>query len=183
MRPSVCKRGLKARGADAGRRAGAAALALLLLSPACAPRERLVRIEQLESAPQSVGEGWHVRLADPAAMLSNSEALGRRLALIRIRTAAEWDRLATQAPGVGPCPDLERGIVVGLVYFGGSPLGGVWPLEIESVRVSEGGGLVEARFNGGTFLADGTGFAHLAHVEGLRAVLVVDIDSVRLFPR
>lgn len=154
----------------------------LLLVAGCAPRERIVSVNQLESAASAPGECWYVRVADPAALATRGEAFGRRVGLVEIRNARDWARLAEASPGIGPCPDFRRGIVAGLVYFGGTPVDGGWPLEIECVRVFEGAALLEARFNGGSFLADGVGYAHLAHVEGLRAVVMVEIDGNRYYP-
>jgi hypothetical protein len=186
VRESVCKaaphvRPVRFRAAARFACAGAAALTL---ASCAAPAWRTVRSEDLDTAPEAAAsQVWHVRLTDPARIVSQSRPLSRRMALVQVRTCADWRALAQAAPQLGPCPELGRGMVVGLVYFGGTPLDGDWPLELSAVRVFNGAGLVETHFTGGSFLAVGAGFVHLAQVDGLRAVLIVDVDGTRFYPR
>jgi hypothetical protein len=108
--------------------------------------------------------------------------LGRRLGLIQVRDAGEWQQLLRAAPSAGPDPDFRRGIIVGLVSPCGSSLDGTWPFSWEAVRMYEGAGLLEARFNAGNYLPDGTTYLETAYVEGLAAVLVVSVDGVNYYP-
>ncbi|HMQ17111.1 MAG TPA: hypothetical protein PKC49_14165 [Phycisphaerae bacterium] len=187
MRESVCKAAPHVRRVRfrAAARLACAGVAALTLGSCAAPAWRSVRSEDLDAAPEAAAsQVWHVRLTDPARIVSQSRPLSRRMALVQVRTCADWQALAEAAPQLGPCPELGRGMVVGLMYFGGTPLGGgEWPLELSTVRVFDGAGLVEAHFTGGSFLADGAGYVHLAQVDGLRAVLIVDVDGTRFYPR
>ncbi|MBW7905236.1 MAG: hypothetical protein LC135_05650 [Phycisphaerae bacterium] len=186
MREGVCKPAPHARRPRfrAAARCALVGVGALTLASCAAPAWRTVRSEDLDAAPEAAAsQVWHVRLSDPARIVSQSKPLSRRMALIQLRTRADWQALAEAAPQLGPCPDLGRGLVVGVMFFGGTPLGGDWPLELCAVRVFNGAGLVEAHFTGGSFLADGAGYLHLVQVEGLRAVLIVDVDGTRFYPR
>jgi hypothetical protein len=48
--------------------------------------------------------------------------------------------------------------------------------------VTDGGGLVNATFAAGSYLPDGTGYAETAYVDGLYAVLVVDVNGTSFYP-
>lgn len=161
-------------------------LICLVLSTSCtlAPTARTIRLEQLEAAgevplhPLSRGV-----VSDPTALEPLLRPLGRRMALLEVRSPAEWEALSRAVPGLGGCPNLARGAVIGLVSRIGLPLSGEWPTAIERIRVSRGAGLLTVRFAGGSFLPDGTTYVELAQVEGLEAVLVVDMGGTRFFPQ
>ena len=90
--------------------------------------------------------------------------------------------LARAAPGIGPQPDLERGVVIGLLWRAGIPLDGGWPIDIVSVRVAQRGSYVVGRAQAGTCLPDGTCYLDLAYVPTPATVLVVDFGNLRVFP-
>ncbi len=158
----------------------------LVLSASCAPGStaRTIRLEQLEAAgelPLRTLKRGLVR--DPSALEPLLRPLGRRLSLLEVKTPAEWEVLSRAVPGLCKCPDLAHGAVIGLVARAGRPLDGQWPASMERIRVSQGAGLLTVRFEGGSFLPDGTSYVELAQVEGLEAVLVVDVGASRFFPR
>lgn len=162
------------------------ALLTLALSASCtlSPAVRTVRLEQLEAAEdipvRAVSRGV---VSDPAALEPLVRPLGPRLGLLVVRTPAEWEALSRAVPGIGRSPNLTRGAVVGLIARVGLPLDGEWPASMERVQVSDGAGLLTVRFDGGSFLPDGTTYVELAQVDGLEAVLVVDVGDTRFFPR
>lgn len=169
-------------------KASRACLALasaLTLVASCSqlPREVVVRLDALESAPQT--RPPHVArhlVSNPAALRAIATPLGSRLELIQASTARDWAQLQQAIPAIGDCPDLERGTIVGVVSCAGVPLNGHWPIALDAVRVYAGAGLVNCSFNGGTFLPNGTQFAETAYVPGLLTVLVVDVDGDRYYP-
>ncbi len=163
----------------------AAAILATAATTSCAAwqRTRLIHARQLESAtPLKPADIRRAVVRDPAALASICRPLNARLALLQVRNEDDWKAAARAAPELGPCPDLDHGIVVGLVHTAGLPLDGHWPLSIDEVRLVDGAAMVEATFEGGTFLADTTAFVEAAHVPGLRAVLIVDVDGTRFYP-
>ena len=167
------------------RRTLLAGLAGLLVVSACAtrPRARAVSIGALETAAAVEPSVTRRAIVSDLAELDELYCpLGRRLGLLQIRTASQWETLRRCAPELGRCPDLTRGIVVGLVSHAGLPLNGTWPIHLDTVRVHDGAGFVTARFQGGSFLPDGTTYLETAQVDGLCAVLMVEVNGVRFYP-
>jgi hypothetical protein len=165
---------------------GTVALICLALTASCAlaPAVRSVRLEQLELAREvPLRPAGRSVISDPAVLEPLAQPLGRRLALLVVRTRAEWEALSRAVPGIGRRPNLARGAVIGLICRVGLPLGGEWPASMERIQVAQGAGLLTVRFDGGSFLPDGTSYLELAQVEGLEAVLVVDVGGSRFFPR
>jgi hypothetical protein len=140
---------------------------------------RVVSLAELESSPARFPtELRRCFVGEPAALESLVHALGRRLWLLEVRNAEQWRQLAQAVPGLGPCPDLTRGMVVGLVSLLGTPLDGSPPFRIQAIRVHDGAGLVQAQFSSGTYLPDGSAYLEMTYVNGLRSVLVVNVDGV-----
>jgi hypothetical protein len=161
-----------------------AALACCLL-PACGPDPagRPIRLTDLEHAPRlMLPAGQRVTVADPKVLYELCTPLGPRLGLLQVRSPADWARLVQAAPGLGPCPDLRAGTVVGLACWAGTTLDGRWPLRIDGVHLYRGAGLLEANFHGGTFLPDGTATLETAYVPGLAAILAADISGTTFCP-
>ena len=162
-----------------------AAAACFLVATSCAPRARVVSvsIQTLEDG-QIVPPNATLRaiVADPGALSDLARPLCKRISLIEIRTTEQWQRLRRAAPEIGDCPDLSRGIVVGVLSRAGMPLDGEWPLSLETVHLADGAGYVRADFHGGTYLPDGTTYLELAQVPRLRNVLMVDVNGVRFYP-
>lgn len=169
----------------AGARARIAALVLLcgtmLGLGACAGRPT-IRMRALEAAPPAdLMDTRRIVVGELDSLGEIYQPLCPRLGLLQIRSADDWQRLRRAAPGLGACPDLARGAVVGIVSCAGTPLDGGWPIEIVDVRAIDGAAYLSAEFQPGTYLADGYGCASLAQCRNLRAVLMVDINGVRYF--
>lgn len=135
-----------------------------------------------EAPPAQVLPGSKTWAGDGAAVRSLCRPLGPRCGLLQIRTAAEYTRVARTLGLPTEPPDLDRGTLIGLVSWAGSPCTGRKPIRIESVRLVEGGGLLRADFEGGTYHPDGRAFVETAFVPGLVAVLVVDLGGNTFFP-
>jgi len=116
-------------------------------------------------------------VTDSHALRRLCTPLGPRLGLIEVRSPAEWRRLRELAPGLGACPDLARGTVVGIACWAGEPVDGAWPIRVEGVRMWQGAALVDATFRGGTFLPDGAAYLEAFYVAGLRDVLGVHFNG------
>jgi hypothetical protein len=157
---------------------------IILFAGGClAPHVTTVQLSDLESAPPArCASTRRVRVTDPASLRAMCTPLGPRLGLIQIRSRPEWQRLSLAVDHLGPCPNLADGIVVGLACWAGEPLNQSWPVAIDAVRVHRGAGLVEAEFRGGCYLPDESSFLETAHVQGLRAVLAVDINGTSFYP-
>jgi hypothetical protein len=152
---------------------------------ACGTHRRplVVSVDALEHAP--VLEPHATRRAivsDPAQLDGLYYPLGRRLGLFQIGTAEQWETLRRQAPELGPAPDFDAGIVVGLASHAGLPLDGTWPIHLQSVRVHQGAGLAIGCFPGGSFLPDGSTYLETAQFDGLAAVLIVEVNGTRFYP-
>ena len=131
----------------------------------------------------------------PVRPLARAEVSGRplpadiatpltaRLWLIELHTRDDWRRLRAFAPAIGPCPDLRRGAVFGLLLRCGQPLSGRWPLHLTAARVVDGAALLEGRVSGGSFLLDTTGHLTLVQVPGAQQTLVVDLGDQRFYPQ
>jgi hypothetical protein len=161
-----------------------AALACCLL-PACrlGPTGRTIRLTDLEHAPRvALPAAPPVTVADSTTLRDLCTPLGPRLGLLQVRSAADWSRLAAAAPGLGPRPDLRAGMVIGLACWAGTTLDGRRPVRIDGIRVYHGAGLLEARFQGGTFLPDGATTLETAYVPGLVALLAADINGTTFCP-
>ncbi len=166
---------------------GRAMLALLVvgLAAGCqAPHSsRTVTEQQLESQPpKEVSDALRVPVADPGALRSLCVALGPRLGLVQVKSAADFVRLRRAAPAIGACPDLNRGTLVGLVCWDGTSLSAPVTLELDSIRVCNGGGLLEARYAGGSHLPDGSAELVMTYVPRMANVLVVSINGSRFYP-
>ncbi len=148
------------------------------------PRPHAVALRDLEQAPaQPMPDTRRHMISDLEPLRPLCTRLGRRLALVQVRTPDDWRRLAAVIPELGPCPDLRRGIVAGLLSCSGTFVGGDWPFEWRALRVHEGAGLIEAHFEAGTYLPDGFAYLETAHVPGLAAVLAVSVDGVQFLSR
>ncbi len=158
---------------------------LASLLPACClgPAGRTVRLTDLEHAPRVLlPPAQRITVSDPKMLHELCTPLGPRLGLLQVRSAADWTRLAEAAPGLGPCPDLRAGTVIGLACWAGTTLDGRWPLRIDGVRLYHGAGLIEANFHGGTFLPDGQTTLETAYVPGLAAILAADVNGTTFCP-
>ena len=182
MRGFLCKPG------RIGRRFARGAVPLvagvLAVLPACRflSPTRTIALADLEAAPAQRPTGArHVVVSDAQGLRALCKPLGPRLGLIEVRSAEQWRALEDAAPQIGACPDLRRGTVVGIVAWGGTPLNGGWPVEFDAVQVHEGGGLLKAKFKGGTYLPDGTARLETGYVPGLHAVLVVDVNGTPFY--
>ena len=163
-----------------------ACLAVLLVGlSACgvSPARRTISLHELETAPviQPHATRRHI-VSDPAALRPLYQPLGRRFGLIQVCSEDQWEQLSRAAQRMGPCPNLRRGIVVGLVSEAGTPLDGGWPFRWQGIRLCDGAGLIEANFNSGNYLPDGTTWLETAYVERLRKGLVVSVDGSRYYP-
>ena len=155
----------------------------MLSGCAVAPRTQVITLEALQSAPsQPVPDPHRVVVRDTETLRDLCTPLGPRMGLLEIRNRTEWERLAMIAPDVGPCPDLQEGTQLGLACWAGTPIDGQWPVTFDTVRLYEGGGLVTASFSGGSFLPDGTSWLETGYVQGLRSVLVVNVDGASFYP-
>lgn len=152
----------------------------------------LVALEQAEAVEPARVERWRVADADLLAPVSTP--LGPRMMLVELRSAADWRRFV-DALGVSPtspaahaaesdlvAPDFSRGMVVGVVSRLGEPLADDWPVSVDSVRSHDGAGFLAVRFAPGNYRPDGAAFAETAFVEGLAAVLAVEINGDRFYP-
>jgi len=159
--------------------------AAALLQGACdtLPPTRTITLSALENAPpRPASADERIMVPDAEALMRLCTPLGPRLGLLQVRSSEEWDRLAQIVPWLGHCPDLRHGILIGLACWAGTPVDGQWPIRIDSVQVTEGAGLVRACFHSGSYLPDGVAYLEIAHVKGLAAVLVVDVDGTTFYP-
>jgi hypothetical protein len=162
-----------------------AALVVAVAVPSCVMPARIqtVSLASLESAPSAPlyrSERFVVR--DAARLQSLCTPLGPRLGLVQVRKPADYDALKTLVPELGPCPDLRRGMLIGLACWAGTPIDGRWPVELTAVQVQSGGGLLTAQYRGGTYYPDGTGRLVTEYVPDLTAVLVVDVNGTSFYP-
>jgi len=133
--------------------------------------------------PAPLADNRRAILSDATHLDRLARPLCERLSLLEIRSAADWEQLRRRAPELGPAPDFRRGAVFGLASHAGLPLSDTWPIAIEAVRTHDGAGFAIARFHGGSFLPDGTCYLELVQAEGLRTVLMVEVNGVRFFPQ
>lgn len=168
-------------------KAGGAALvavAAVLALPSgsgCAGRQT-IRMQVLESAPPAETIETHrVVLGELSSLADLYRPLCPRLGVIQVTRAKDWQRLARAAPGLGSCPDFSQGAVVGIVSRAGTPLDGIWPIEITQTRSAQGAGYVCAEFRPGTYLADGVACVTLVQYRGLDRVLMADVNGLRYF--
>lgn len=179
---SVCK-----PSAQAGQRS-ALRLCIALLAAACSSCTathpvRLVTLGALEAAPSfRPAEVTECAVLDVEKLRGLCTPLGPRLGLLQIRSQEDWGRLTSAVSGLGQCPDLTRGTLVGVGCWAGTPLEGECPVRLESVQLSDGGGLLTVHFAGGSFHPDGTGQLETGYVEGLQSVLVVDVNGTPFYP-
>jgi hypothetical protein len=117
-------------------------------------------------------------VSDPHALVPLYRPVAKRLGVLEIRTPREWELLRAAIPELGPCPDLRRGIVIGLIGATGTILGESWPFRWVGVRAVDGAGLIEAQFECGTYLADDTTYVELAQVDGVQFVAAVGVDGL-----
>lgn len=108
-------------------------------------------------------------------------ALTDRVGLIEVHDRGEWERLARVAPRLGPPPDFGRGMLVGVVSRAGQRVDGRWPIRLDAVRIVDAAGMVSSSFESGAYLPDGMSYMEAAFVEGLAAVLVVEVDGMRFY--
>ena len=168
-----------------GRRIGAALFAGWAGLSACGvrPGVQTITVQALEDAPTARPRFVRRAIVSPAAEWQSCYyALGPRLGLVQIRSEHDWENLRTAAPEIGPCPDFNQGIVVGLVSHAGLPVNGRWPIHLDTIRICRGAGFATGEFEGGTYLPDGTTYLEVAQFSELRSVLMVEIDGTRFYP-
>jgi hypothetical protein len=137
----------------------------------------------LEIAPEAATRDLgRAVVTNPAPLQRLFQPLGQRMGICQIRTPADWDALRRAIPALGPAPDLSHGAAIAVISRAGQPLNGNWPVSVDSVRVSQGGGYVSANFEGGTYLPDGSNYVQIEHVYGMTDVLIVDVNGVRFYP-
>lgn len=157
---------------------------LLALSACRVPQQvHLISLPTLEQAPavELIPIGQAV-LGDPVQLAAAYTPLSSRMGVYQIRTQDDWHALTRLAPQLGPCPPLDGGLVVAFASRIGTPLRHDWPVRIERARVVAGGVLVEAHFNGGNFLPDGTTYIDAAYISGGRDLLAVEVNGVSFVP-
>jgi hypothetical protein len=160
--------------------AAGASLALSCAAPP--PTIRRISLASLEAAPPRYAvQRMRTVVGDIERLGSLYRPLTDRVGIIEVRDRRAWDRLHEVAPRLGPPPDFARGMVVGVVSRAGQRVDGRWPIRIESVRLSESAGLVTSSFESGAYLPDGVAFMEATFVEGLAAVLVVEVDGMRFY--
>ena len=151
--------------------------------------QRVVSLARLEAAP------LRFPTQTARAVLGGADTLGDlyheltpRLGYFVVTDQNAWQRLTAVAPSLrahpavgGPRPDFRRGGFVGIVSRAGTPVDGDWPIMLDGVRLRQGGALIEASFNGGSYFPDDCLYAEAAYVEGLTAVLVVEVNGLRTF--
>ncbi len=161
-----------------------AALTAVLTACNVPPAPRAVTVETLRTAPAApLGPAERVVVSDVEELRRLCSPLGPRLGLLQVRTPAQWQRLARLVPQLGACPDLARGMVIGLACWAGEPVNGAWPIRIEAVRVSNGAGLVEGHFAGGSYQPDGSARLETVFVPTAVNVLIVDVDGTTFYPQ
>lgn len=176
----VCKNG--------ARRPRALLLAVIVSAcwqPSCklGPEVQRVSLAELEAAPPAnLATLKRVTVANADALRALCAPLGPRLGLLQVQSPAEWIRLQAAVAGLGPCPDLRRGMVTGLACWAGQRVDGQWPIHIRALRVHDGAGLLAAQFQGGTFLPDASAVAEIGYVPGLKRILVAEIDGTIFCP-
>lgn len=144
---------------------------------------RVVTLESLEAAPtKPMRDTQRYVVSDPQTLQRLCTPLGPRLGLLQIKSARDWELLRRLVPEIGPCPDLTHGTMIGLACWAGTPLDGRWPIDLQSIQLRSGGGLISASFHGGTYLPDGTARLETTYVKGLNTVLVVDVDGTSFYP-
>lgn len=179
MRPAAARKRLFLAAALAA----TAATVCLSLSCALPPRTHRISVRSLEAGlsypPQ---HRQRLIVSDASKLAPLYLALSDHVGLIQIHNALEWSILDQAVSYLGPAPDFSRGMVIGVLSQLGTPLDGGWPVTIRSVRVHARAGLLQTDFNSGCYLPDGMAYLETAYVEGLRSILVVDIDSARFYP-
>jgi hypothetical protein len=160
----------------------ATGLATTAMLSACGTHPRLssVAIRTLETA-QAVQPARIQRtvVSDAAGLGKLCYPIGRRLGLLQVRSAKDWQTVRMCAPELGPPPDFSQGIVIGLLSQTGQPLNGEWPIRLESVRIHDGVGLALAHFKGGSFLPNQTTYLEMAQIHGLASLEMIDVDGAR----
>lgn len=162
----------------------AVVIALPLSACSAPPRRTAITLEQIETAPAMIpASPRRFLIADPTPLRRLIQPLGRRIGLLEIRTPAEWSLLQHAAPDVGDCPDLADGVFVGLVSEIGEPLDrNAWPLSIDSIQCAGGAALLSAAFHTGSYLPDGAMYVTAISATDVAAVVIVEINGVRLYP-
>lgn len=180
---TVCKRSGRRSIATRSGVFAAAFGAAVLSACSAPPAARTVSVRSLELAQRATtASAGRAIISDDTAVAELIAPLGPRLGLLRVRTPAEWRRLTRSCKGLGPEPDFSRGMVVGVVSRVGVPLNETWPIHLNTIRLCDRAGYVQARFESGTYLPNGATFIDTAYCEGLDAVLIVDINGVRFYP-
>ncbi len=162
----------------------AASCASLVALSCAAPQPAVQRVSlaSLEAAqPRYGGDRIRAVISDVSRLGELYHALTDRVGMVEVRDRVQWERLHSVAPRLGPPPDFDRGILVGVVSRVGQRVDGRWPIRLESVRLNHQAGLLSSSFESGAYLPDGVAFMEAAFVEGLSAVLVVEVDGMRFF--
>ena len=160
--------------------------ALLVALTSCATRLPVtqVSLRALETAPSSrPRERARTIVSDVDKLGSLHHPLNVNIGIVQVRSIADWRRLNEVAPQPGPPPDFSRGIVVGVLSRAGTPIDGGWPASIKGVQMVDSAGLLVSHFQSGCYLPDTIAYLECAYVEGLRSLLVVDVDDLRFYVR
>ncbi|TWT44279.1 hypothetical protein RAS1_06890 [Phycisphaerae bacterium RAS1] len=154
-------------------------VAAALTSPGCARRDWGLDAAAHGPQPLATQQLADGPLRDFTALRPICTLLSPRLGVACIRSAADWQRLSTALPAIGPAPDLRRGMVIAVISLAGTPIDGPTPLDGVAARGSGERGELSFTFNGGSFQPDGSAYAAVAFVEGLRRLEAIQINGVR----
>jgi hypothetical protein len=136
---------------------------------------------------------WELANAKPAlsrqvgrARLDPERPLPPEFTLLCINNATDWGDLRGRYGLVGSPGELDfsQGAVVGLIANVGEGPRGIWPVELDQVRIQNGQGSVEYTFAAGLYYPVRTaGYLDLAYIPGLREVRMVRIGQRRFIIR
>lgn len=164
----------------------ALAAGLLAQAGGCAPGQREMALEMeafRDAAPHALRDVRRAVARDPAALRRICTTLAPRLGFVIIRSEGQWRRLTAVAPGLGSCPDLTAGPVVGLVGWTGTPVEpGPWPVELHWAQIAAGAALIRGHVVSGTYLLTDEAFIVTAVAPGVRVVRAVEVDGTTYRP-
>lgn len=148
--------------------------------------ERIISWELAQPVDLGTVPQWHARItAEETVPVELTERLCDEFDFVRIRSAAEWDRLARSVTLEGGMPhrrpDFSHGCVVGIIARIGQPAGDAWPLRLEEVRATDRIGWVRFRLSAGLYYPiSSSAYFVAAYVPGLREARMVQVNK-RIF--
>lgn len=153
----------------------------LVAGTGCAGASAQVNVERLMHAkPVVPTHSWRLRVPNDVTLPRRlTRTLCDEFVLLEIHNYDDLSEFydIIGLPAGTKRPDLNRGMLIGVIASVGESMSDDWPVSIEKIRLDGGDGWIRARFHPGAYYPINiAAYCHLAYIPGLERVMMVEIN-------